>query len=57
MMNIKKARGTKKCVIKIKLKSEGYKNCLVVAQTENKINHLGKTTSMQIVLNKIIKNS
>ena len=32
--------GTKKCVIKRKLKYENYKNCLEVIQLENKINHL-----------------
>ena len=38
----KKAKGTKKCVIKRKLKLEDYKNCLEVAQIENKINYLEK---------------
>ena len=38
----KKAKGTKKCVIKRKLKFENYKNCLEATQLENKINHLGK---------------
>ena len=28
MMKIKKAKGTKKCVIKRKLKFQGYRNCL-----------------------------
>ena len=32
----KKAKGTKKCVIKRKLKFQDYKNCLEAAQTENK---------------------
>ena len=36
----KKAKGTKKCVIKRKLKFENYKNCLEATQLENKINHL-----------------
>ena len=36
----KKAKNTKKYVIKRKLKFEDYKNCLEAAQTENKINHL-----------------
>ena len=40
----KKAKGTKKCVIKIKLKFEDYKNCLETAQIKNKINHLEKNT-------------
>ena len=38
----KKAKGTKKCVIKEKLKFQDYKNCLQEAQIENKINHLEK---------------
>ena len=36
----KKARGTKKCVIKRKLKFRSYKNCLEATQLENKINYL-----------------
>ena len=36
----KNAEGTKECVMKRKLKSEEYKNCLRAAQIENKINHL-----------------
>ena len=31
----KNVKGTKKCVIKRKLKFEDYKNCLVVTQLEN----------------------
>ena len=38
----KKAKGTKKCVIKRKLKCQDYKNCLEAAQIENKIHHLEK---------------
>ena len=38
----KKAKGTKKCVIKRKLKFENYKNCLEATQLENKTNHLEK---------------
>ena len=38
----KKAKGTKKCVIKRKFKFENYKNCLEATQLENKINHLQK---------------
>ena len=34
----KKAKDTKNCVIKRKLKFEDYKNCLEAAQIENKIN-------------------
>ena len=39
-MKIKKAKSTKKCVIKRILKFEDYKNCLEATQIENKINHL-----------------
>ena len=38
----KNTEGTKKCVIKRKLKFEDYKNCLEALQIENKINHLEK---------------
>ena len=41
-MKIKKAKGTKKCVIKRKLKFKNYKNCLEATQLGNKINHLEK---------------
>ena len=36
----KKARGTKKCVTKRKLKFENYKNFLEATKLENKIKHL-----------------
>ena len=36
----KKAKGTKKCVIKRKLKFENYKNCLEATHLENKMNYL-----------------
>ena len=36
----KKAKGTKKCVIKRKRKLEDYKSCLEATKIENKINHL-----------------
>ena len=36
------SKGTKKCVIKRKLKLENHKNCLEAAQIKNKINHLEK---------------
>ena len=36
----KKAKGTKNCIIKRKLKLQGDKNCLEVAQIKNKIYHL-----------------
>ena len=38
----KKAKGTKKCVIKRELKFQDYKNFLEAAQIENKINHSEK---------------
>ena len=38
----KKVKGTKKCVVKIKLKSENYKDCLKATQLENKINYVEK---------------
>ena len=38
----KKTKGTKKCVIKRKLKFESYRNCLEPNQLENKTNHLEK---------------
>ena len=36
----KKAKGTKKSIIKRKLKFQDFTNCLEAAQIENKINHL-----------------
>ena len=36
----KKAKATKKCVIKKKLRFENYKSCLEATQFENEINHL-----------------
>ena len=39
----KKAKSTKKCVIKRKLKFENYKNSLEITQFENKIKPLEKT--------------
>ena len=36
----KKAKGTKKCVIKRKPECQDYKNCLEAAQIERKINYL-----------------
>ena len=38
----KKAKGTKKCVIKRKFKFENYKNCLEGTQIDNKIKYLEK---------------
>ena len=52
----KKAKGTKKCVIKRKLKFEDYKNCLEAAQIENKQVIQKKMKLMQIILKKIKQN-
>ena len=38
----RKAKGTKECVVKRKLKFEDYKNCLESVQIENEINNLEK---------------
>ena len=38
----KKAKHTKKCVIKQKTKFQDYKNCLEAAHIKNNINHLEK---------------
>ena len=42
----KKIKGPKKYVIKRKLNFQDYKNCLEVAQIENKISHLKKKQFM-----------
>ena len=39
----KRAKDTKKCVIKRTLKLENYKNCSVATQLENKVNYVEKT--------------
>ena len=41
----KKAKGTKKCVIKRNLKFENYKSCLETTQLGNKINYPEKNKS------------
>ena len=57
----KNRKGTKKCVIKRKLKFKIYKNCLEATQLENKINHLKKTKidtqSLKIDLKEFIRNN
>ena len=53
----KKPKGTKKCVIKRKLKYENYKNRLKATQLENKINHLEKNKTYIDSIKKMIKNS
>ena len=52
-----KAKGTKKCVIKRKLKFQDYKNCLEAAEIENKINHLEKNKFDVDSLKEFIKNN
>ena len=42
LIDYKKAKGTKKCVIKRKLKFGNYKNCLEATELENKVNYLVK---------------
>ena len=54
----KKAKGTKKYVIKRKLKIGHYENCLEATQLENKIKHLEKNEiDVNQIIKKIIKNS
>ena len=53
----KKAKGTKKCVIKRKLKFENYKSCLEATQLNNKIKYIEKNKIIIDSLKKIIKNS
>ena len=53
----RKAKGTKKCVIKWKLKFENYKNCLETTQLDNKTKHLEKNKINIDIPRKIIKNS
>ena len=53
----KKAKGTKKCVMKRKLKFENYKNCLEATQLENKINYLEKNKIHIDSIKEFIKNN
>ena len=53
----KKARGTKQCITKRKLKYKDYKNCLEATQLKSKINYLEKNGHDVIFSEKIIKNS
>ena len=48
----KKAKATKKCVIKRKLKFENFKNCLEATQLENKKTFLKKIKLTYIVFKK-----
>ena len=54
---IKKAKSTKQCTIKLKLKFEDYKHCLEATQIKNEMKQLEKINLIQIVFEKIIKNS
>ena len=42
VVKTKKAKGTKKCVKKRKLKFENYKNCFEATQLDNKVKYLEK---------------
>ena len=53
----KKARSTKKCVIKGKIKFENYKNYLEATQLDNKMIYLEKNKINKDSLKKIIKSS
>ena len=53
----KKAKDTKKCVIKRKLKFGNYKNCEEATQLDNKIKYVEKSKINIDSLKKIIKNS
>ena len=53
----KKAKGTRKCVIKKKLKFGTYKICLETTQLDNKIKYLEKNKINIDILKKIRKNS
>ena len=48
MMKIKKAKGTKNCVKKNKLRFQDYKNCLEAAQIERKITYLEKINTCDV---------
>ena len=52
-----KAKATKKCVIKRKLKFKNYENCLEARKLENKINHLKENKININSIKRIIKNS
>ena len=52
----KKAKGTKKCVIKRQLEFNNYKNCLDANQINNKIKYLEKNKINIDSLKKTIKN-
>ena len=47
-MKIKKAKGTKKCVIKRKIKFENYRNCLEAIQLDDKTKYLEKKNEINL---------
>ena len=51
-----KAKGTKKCVIKRKLKFQGYKNCLNEAKIDGKLKYLEKKGFNVDKLKEFVKN-
>ena len=53
----KKAKSTKMCATKRKLKFENYKNCLEATHLDNKIKYLQNSKINIADLKKIIKNS
>ena len=53
----KKEKLFRKCVIKVKLKFENYKNSLQATQLENKVSYIGKNKMNLDSLKKIISNS
>ena len=58
VVKIKKQKAKKKCVIKRKLKSKNFENCLEGSQLDNnKINYLEKKKLKRTVLKRIIRNS
>ena len=61
VVNLKKQKSTKKCVIKKELQFENNESCLKVNQLDNKINHLEKnkidTDSIKKNRKEFIKNN
>ena len=53
----KKAKGTKNCAIKRKLKFENYKNYLQANELENKINYLESNKTDIYTIKKVLNNS
>ena len=53
----KKAKGTKRCVIKQKRKFENYKVCLEAIKYQKEIKQLEKDNFVMIIVEKIIKKS